>query len=207
MWGQWSNNAITGTLATDGLRIGIRGNVGSIVGGTAEIRQNENQPLNVYTNYSGSTTGSLTIGANKQTGIGDFVSTVTAPARRLEVYDSGSNPQFRITKTLGSVYTDIKTDGSGYLTVNPTGRFTGFDVSTAPGNVVDVNSTSTSVSGLRLRNLSAVTTPGSGKVLSINGSGDVILVNAVNDDLLAMINEFKTEIKLLKEQINLLAKN
>jgi hypothetical protein len=63
------------------------------------------------------------------------------------------------------------------------------------------------VSGLRLRNLSTVTTPGSGKVLSIDNNGDVILVNDVSGDLLAMLNELKTEIKQLKEQVNLMAKN
>lgn len=173
VWEQWVNKFFTNTTNADnGLRIGI------IKDAIAEIRQNERKPINMYCDYANSKTGSLTIGSNKFVGVGDFVTIPTIPARRLEVYDSGNDPQFRITRILGSVFTDINTDINGFLTVNPSGHFTGFDLSVAPANVVDINSSSTTISGLRLRNLTTIS-QSNGNVLSVDNNGDVILVNDV----------------------------
>jgi len=44
----------------------------------------------------------------------------TTPRRKLDVLDA-SNPQLRLSHTDNSVYTDFKTDSSGYLTIAPSG--------------------------------------------------------------------------------------
>ena len=65
-----------------------------------------------------------------------FISTATAqnvgvnttgPDRRLDVLDN-TNPQLRLTYTDGSVYTDFKTYTSGYLSINPSGKFFGLGI-------------------------------------------------------------------------------
>src|SRR5258706_6064857 len=55
---------------------------------------------------------------NKRLGIGTVSPDV--PRRRLDVLDA-SNPQFRITHTDNSVYTDFQTDASGNLIISPSG--------------------------------------------------------------------------------------
>ncbi|MCW5908286.1 MAG: hypothetical protein KIS94_10525 [Chitinophagales bacterium] len=51
------------------------------------------------------------------------------PIRRLEVFDA-TNPQFRITRTVGTMFTDFETNGNGNLLVNPSGRFVGINIGT-----------------------------------------------------------------------------
>lgn len=50
----------------------------------------------------------------------------TAPDRKLDILDA-SNPQLRLTHTDGSVYTDLKTDSSGDLLIDPTGSYLKID--------------------------------------------------------------------------------
>src|SRR5258706_3824513 len=66
---------------------------------------------------------------NKRLGIG-----TTTPDRRLDVLDA-SNPQFRITYTDGSIYTDFQTTSSGNLSLSPTGQIIYWDGNSA-GNLL-----------------------------------------------------------------------
>ena len=51
---------------------------------------------------------------------GDVGINAVAPTRKLEVIDS-SNPQFRLSHTTTTKYTDFQTDTSGYMTITPSG--------------------------------------------------------------------------------------
>lgn len=98
----------------------------------------------------------------------------TGPDRKLDVLDA-SNPQMRLTHTDGSVYTDMRTDGSGNFTITPSGSFTTFG-----GNYVIVNGvylatkkiTSTYFTGSQNLTLEAGTTSGS-IILTPGTSGNV----------------------------------
>ena len=63
------------------------------------------------------------------------------PARRLEVFDAANAPQFRITQTAGTAYTDFQSTNTGDLVITPTSgvtqRFVG--INTAPSEMLDVN--------------------------------------------------------------------
>lgn len=50
-------------------------------------------------------------------GIGDYTS--YTPKRLLDVYSNSNNPQFRITYTESSIYTDMQTTSDGDLFINP----------------------------------------------------------------------------------------
>ncbi|MEI2758191.1 MAG: tail fiber domain-containing protein [Bacteroidia bacterium] len=102
------------------------------------------------------------------------------PLTKLQILSSLNVPQFRISYDYGNnIHTNFQTTASGDLKINPTGHFTGFDLSVSPANVVDINSTSSAISGLRLRNLST-TSNSNGKVLSVDPiTKDVILVNDI----------------------------
>ena len=56
----------------------------------------------------------MTIKSGGNVGIG-----TTGPDRKLDILDNASNPQLRLTFTDGSVYTDLQTTSSGYLSINP----------------------------------------------------------------------------------------
>lgn len=60
----------------------------------------------------------------------------SGPDRKLDVLDA-SNPQLRLTQADGSVYTDLQTTSSGYLSISPSGGNTGFGTTT-PGYKLDV---------------------------------------------------------------------
>ena len=105
------------------------------------------------------------------------------PRRKLEI--RSMNEQFRLTNKYDTTYTDMKTTSSGDLYIHPdsgtTDRRVGINDST-PGNTLEINSTATSkipgASGLRFSDLDSTSTAGkpNGKVVSVNGQGDLILV-------------------------------
>ena len=66
------------------------------------------------------------------------------PRRRLDILDT-SNPQFRLSYTDNSVYTDFQTVSSGYLTITPSGSRVGINTSTPDGNLHVFNSSAGSV--------------------------------------------------------------
>lgn len=114
-----------------------------------------------------------------RTGIGASV-----PTRKTEIYESSGSPQFRISSVLAPnplQYTDFETTSSGNLRVNPSNTRTGFNLSgTEPLNTVEIREGTFGNSGLRLtnlRNIDASTTNTTDKILSVNSSGDVILVD------------------------------
>jgi len=61
----------------------------------------------------------------------------TTPRRKLDVLDA-SNPQFRLTYTDNSVYTDFQTNSSGYLTISPSGGFTHLGGSRSGAHTLEV---------------------------------------------------------------------
>lgn len=114
-----------------------------------------------------------------RTGVG-----ASAPARKMEVYESSAVPQFRISSVLAPnplQYTDFETTSSGNLRINPSNTRSGFNLSgTEPQNTVEIRQGVNGNSGLRLtnlRNIDASTTNTTDKILSVNSSGDVILVD------------------------------
>ncbi|MFN8234978.1 MAG: hypothetical protein U0X89_02490 [Bacteroidia bacterium] len=152
------------------------------------IGNNAGSPVNFNLHYASAIgTNATVLNDNKMilgdnnVNVGIGLSNVAGgPLTKLQIVSGVNQPQFRISYNyVNNIHADFQTTSTGMLKVNPTGHFTGFDLAGAPSNVVDINSSSTSVSGLRLRNLSVLTTPGLGKVLSINNNGDVILVNDI----------------------------
>ncbi len=117
-----------------------------------------------------------------RTGVG-----ASAPARKMEVYESSAVPQFRISSVLASnplQYTDFETTSSGNLRINPSNSRSGFNLSgTEPQNNVEIRNGTNGNSGLRSTNLTNTYASGSpltnstSRVLSVNSSGDVILVD------------------------------
>lgn len=75
----------------------------------------------------------------------------TGPDRKLDVLDA-SNAQLRLTQADGSVYTDVQTNSSGYLSFTPTGSRTtvnGVNLTTGSGNAnFIINSTDTAAADL-----------------------------------------------------------
>lgn len=61
----------------------------------------------------------------------------TGPDRKLDILDA-TNPQLRLTHTDGSVYTDLQTDSSGFLTINSSGNIVRLNemLELAPGSDV-----------------------------------------------------------------------
>jgi len=122
------------------------------------------------------------------------------PLTKLQIL-SKNVPQFRISYDYGNnIHTNFQTTASGDLKINPTGHFTGFDLSVSPANVVDINSSSSAISGLRLRNLST-TSNSNGKVLSVDNSGDVILVRDNSVELIAMIKQLQQQVNSLQQKL------
>ncbi|HQX69157.1 MAG: hypothetical protein ACO1G1_08305 [Bacteroidota bacterium] len=122
------------------------------------------------------------------------------PLTKLQIL-SKNVPQFRISYDYGNnIHTNFQTTASGDLKINPTGHFTGFDLSASHANVVDINSTSSAISGLRLRNLST-TSNSNGKVLSVDNSGDVILVRDNSVELIAMIKQLQQQVNSLQQKL------
>jgi hypothetical protein len=114
-----------------------------------------------------------------RTGVG-----ASAPARKMEVYESSAAPQFRISSVLAPnplQYTDFETTSSGNLRINPSNSRSGFNLSgTEPQNTVEIRQGVNGNSGLRLtnlRNIDPSITNTTDKILSVNSSGDVILVD------------------------------
>jgi len=106
-------------------------------------------------------------------------------------------PQLRLTYTQTGglqpgIFTDFQTTSIGDLYIHPYGltesspsnRYVGINVST-PGNTLEINSNNTyststiGYSGLRFTDMQSgsLVSPFNGKVLSVDGNGDVILVN------------------------------
>lgn len=115
-----------------------------------------------------------------RTGIG-----ASAPARKMEVYESSAVPQFRISSVLAPnplQYTDFETTSSGNLRINPSNSRSGFNLSgTEPQNTVEIREGTTGNSGLRFTNLTNTITgamPNStDRVLSVDNLGNVIMVD------------------------------
>ncbi|MCA6443463.1 MAG: hypothetical protein IM600_08555, partial [Bacteroidetes bacterium] len=120
------------------------------------------------------------------TGIGTNV-----PSRQLDVFVPSAVPQMRVTRFLGTHFTDINVNNNGdycllatntTLTGNLQQRFVGIQTNT-PGNTLEINSqaatTAQSFAGLRFTDLNS-TSPTllnpSNKVLSVDANGDVVLV-------------------------------
>ena len=111
-------------------------------------------------------------------------------ARRVEIYDRDNVPQFRITQTNASIFTDFQTTLNGDLYINPvrngTYRFVGINTA-SPQNTLEINSNANyaagqpGASGLRFTDLRLGSQEGTsnGKVLSVDNNGDVILVRDI----------------------------
>ena len=127
-------NTLTGTLGSNGFRIGL-------INKYAIIMQQEAKPLYIYVN-----------GAIRQTILetGLVGINTTTPATRLEVLDVALTPQFRITQTQGTVFTDFQTTSLGDLYINP------ISGGINPRNVGI--GTSTPIGRLTVENLSTPTT-------------------------------------------------
>jgi hypothetical protein len=113
------------------------------------------------------------------------------PLRQLDVFTPGNVPQMRVTRFTNTQFTDINVNNSGDYILLPRNtalagnlqqRFVGIQTNT-PGNSLEINSQATSIlpgaSGLRFTDLTSgsnTVTNVSGKVLSVNNLGDVILV-------------------------------
>ena len=112
----------------------------------------------------------------------------SAPVRQLELYTTSLGPQFRITRFLGTHFTDISTTTNGDLTLFPTNttlagnaqqRYVGIQTNT-PGNSLEINSqapnTNQSFAGLRFTDLNSTSPalPSNGMVLSLDANGDVV---------------------------------
>lgn len=113
------------------------------------------------------------------------------PIRQLEVFTPAITPQMRVTRFVNTHFTDISTTTNGDYILLPTNttlpvaqrpRFVGIQTNT-PGNTLEINSQATSItpgaSGLRFTDLTSgsnTVTNVSGKVLSVNNLGDVVLV-------------------------------
>jgi hypothetical protein len=127
------------------------------------------------------------------------------PLRQLDVFTPGNVPQMRVTRFTNTQFTDINVNNSGDYILLPTNtalpipqrpRFVGIQTNT-PGNTLEINSQiansatpnggpvaptfgpPTGASGLRFSDLNNTSIPQnntSGRVLSLNAAGDVILV-------------------------------
>lgn len=167
---------------------------------------NANVNAGINTDFHCNSRGNLIIntrsgGVVRYTGIGDFNSLSAEPLRRLEVLDmSEKTPQLRLTFTPDAnvnngIWTDFQTTQKGDLYIHPSNdkkdRFVGINQIT-PGNTLEINSGITTPSGgrqpagLRFTNLNTSSTPqpspwpiNNRSVLSVDGNGDVILVNDV----------------------------
>jgi hypothetical protein len=64
--------------------------------------------------------GSVAAQTNTFPSSGNAGAGTTSPSRKLEVVDS-SNPQFRLSQTAGSVYTDFQVVSTGQLVISPSG--------------------------------------------------------------------------------------
>ncbi len=153
--------------------------------------------------YDGRRTQGLEIArlsAQGNMGIGALFTNTLQPVRRLEIVDDGAThrthvggPQLRLSHiqspgnilTTG-IWTDLQTTNRGDLYVHPDSsgfdKRVGINIST-PGNTLEINSTALSPkpSGLRFSNLTSDSTSEApnGKVLTVNGNGDVILTDDV----------------------------
>ena len=136
-------------------------------------------------------------GAVRYTGIGNFNVLNVEPSRRLEVLDMGEQePQLRLTYTPDAnvnngIWTDFQTTSSGDLFIHPwrngNNQFVGINTSN-PTNTLEINSNTpyvagaTGNSGLRFTNLrfgSLENSSYTGKVLSVDNNGNVILVRDI----------------------------
>ncbi len=168
---------------------------------TQDVQRN----LGIHTDFQNTSQGNLIIrtlnqGSIKYTGIGDFHSFANnEPQRRLDVLDNNENaPQLRLTFTpaanvTNGIFTDFQTTSAGDLFINPSfqtgtnnpvNRFVGINNS-APQNTLDINSTiglSPRPSGLRFSNLNSASANDiapNGRVLSLDGTGNVVLTTDV----------------------------
>ncbi|CAN5450052.1 hypothetical protein BH11BAC2_BH11BAC2_00650 [soil metagenome] len=108
-----------------------------------------------------------------------------SPGRRLEVFNGGSVPQFRLAQAHGGTprFTDFESTSNGDLIISPragtTPRNVGINTGSTPANTLEITNGTTGNSGLRFTNLTSSFTPtvaSTGKVLTVDASGDVILV-------------------------------
>ncbi|HTL80860.1 MAG TPA: tail fiber domain-containing protein, partial [Bacteroidia bacterium] len=130
--------------------------------------------------------------------------TLVDPVRRMEVFDNAAVPQFRITQTQSTIYTDMQTTALGDFIILPhnsgaanVNRFVGIQTAT-PGNTLEINSQaagptvlngispgSSGFSGLRFSDLrynsSVPAAPQNDQgVLSVDANGDVVYIKAPN---------------------------
>lgn len=95
-----------------------------------------------FSNVNNATRGFMRIGLQPAGLLGSALGAINA-ARRLEVYDNAAVPQFRITQTDGTNYTDFQTTANGDLFIDPwagaTSRNVGIGLST-PTAKLEVNS-------------------------------------------------------------------
>jgi hypothetical protein len=131
-------------------------------------------------------------------GIGNFykigtpTNTALRPARRLEVLDGAKNqPQLRLTHTQQNgvntgAYTDFQSLSTGDLRINPklnaSNRFVGINTASALTTTLQLGANAANQSGLRFENLtfaspSITRATNTNKVLSLDNSGNVILVD------------------------------
>jgi hypothetical protein len=156
-------------------------NIGTVAGGGDEYGRFSNNGVT----GPGSNIGFMRIGVQPAP------LTPIDAARRLEVFDAAADPQFRITQTAGTNFVDFQVTNLGDLGIfawdlsntNNTSRRVGINTS-APQNTLDINANgnynaAAPNSGLRLRDMrsGSTTTASNGKVLSVNATGDVILVD------------------------------
>lgn len=120
-------------------------------------------------------------------GVGNFYNSPSIPPiRRTEILDGGRNqPQLRLTHTQNSSvnqgsHVDLQAMNNGDLYIHPENNGAdarvGINIAT-PGNTLEINSPTAHSSGLRFTDLTSASPTGSTttKVLTVNGSGDVIL--------------------------------
>src|ERR1035437_1035573 len=188
---KFTNNSTTANAA-NGFQVGITGGIAADRNHALLNQQEIGKHILLETN-----------GGN--VGIDGFFSNANGnyPKRKLDVIDA-SNPQLRLTQTpnsnsaLGN-FTDLQTTLNGDLAINPRSagvqRRVGININ-APINTLQISSgvaatvhnpttaASPTRSGVRFTNLNATmsidgATNSSNTVLSVNNSGDVILVSGV----------------------------
>ncbi|MCR4274730.1 MAG: right-handed parallel beta-helix repeat-containing protein [Candidatus Campbellbacteria bacterium] len=113
---------VNGTANVTALRFSSSGNVLS-ANGNVNIRAGDPSLIyNALNSFVGFYAGSA--------------SSIGSPARKIESLDA-SNPQLRLTHTVGSVYTDLQTNSSGNLVISPTGGNVGIGT-TSPWRTLSV---------------------------------------------------------------------
>jgi hypothetical protein len=162
-------------------------------------------------NYTGSTLY-LSSGGNVS------IPYTSAPARKLELIDAG-NPQFRLTQSASSTFTDFQADNNGNLIVAPSGGKASFVGATSTGTAyagsIVTSSSGAVYAGRVILNGSVVATaltattiiPRTTGKIHVTGSGDLTLTStptiatasAADGELLYVMNDSAYSITLQDE--------